>query len=139
MLEALLLLIQRARRVVCLDADLGKLTRTLLEQARPREHYTWREHVHPVGEGRTLRIHAARDGLYAALSSCADPALVLTNSRAEAEALGAHLRNQGRRVRVLTGERNEGDAAFMADLERSAEAEGSRRSSAPRRCGPVSA
>lgn len=123
-LEALLQLIRRARRVVCLDADLGKLTRTLLTQACPGERYRWREHFHPVGEGRTLRVHAARDDLYAALSACTDPALVLTNSRAEAEALGAHLQSQGRRVRVLTGEHNEGDAAFMADLEHSAEAEG---------------
>ncbi len=122
-LEALLLLIQRARRVVCLDADLGKLTRTLLKLARPRERHAWLEHFHPVGKGRTLRVHAARDGVYAALSVCAVPALVLTNSKIEAEALGAHLKNLGRRVRVLTGDRAEGDAAFLADLEGSARAE----------------
>lgn len=123
-LEALLLLIQRARRVVCLDADLGKLTRTLLTEARPRERQRRLEHLHPVGEGRTLRVHAARDDLYAALDVALSPALVLTNSKAEAEALGAHLRGRGRRVRVLTGEHDEGDAAFMADLEGSARAEG---------------
>ncbi len=103
-LEALTLLVQKAARVVCLDADAGKLTRELLELARPCERVTWRAHAQPVGQGRTLRVHETKNGVYGALFTLTAPALVMTNSKLEAEALGAHLRNQGRRVRVLTGE-----------------------------------
>lgn len=123
-LEGLVVLIQRAQRVVCLDADAGKLTRELLELARPLERSQWRTHEHPVGQGRTLRVHAGKNGVYGALDRLTTPALVMTNSKPEAEALGAHLKSRGRRVRVLTGEHSEDDAVFMADLEGNARAEG---------------
>jgi len=48
----------------------------------------------------------------------------VTNAKHEAEAVGAHLKSRGRRVRVLTGEHSEDDAIFMRDLEENARAEG---------------
>ncbi len=122
-LETMTLLVQKARRVVCLDADAGKLTRELLELARPRERITWRAHAHPVGQGRTLRVHESKNGVYGALDTLTEPALVVTNSKYEAEALYAHLKSRGRRARVLTGEHLEDDADFMLDIEGNARAE----------------
>lgn len=122
-LEALVLLLQRSQRVVCLDADAGALTRLLLELARPRERVRSLEHYYPVGQGRTMRLHATRDDLHGELYRCTVPALAVTNSKAEAKALGAALEARGRRVRVLTGERDADSAAFMRDLERNARAE----------------
>ncbi len=122
-LETLILLLQRAPRVVCLDADLGQLTRTLLEQARPHGPFHWLEHFHPVGQGRTIRLHEQRDDLYATLADCREPVFVVTNSKTEAEAIGAYLSDLGKRARVLTGDHDEDSAKFMSDIDHHAEVE----------------
>lgn len=110
-------IVRRAGRLVCLDADLGVLTHRLLQHWRPRERYNYISHYHPVGEGRTTYMHSSRDDVYGKLVTLSEPVMCVTNSKREAEALGAYLTSLGRRGRLITSETSSSEASFLADID----------------------
>lgn len=116
-LAALQALIQRASRLICLDADLGVLTHRLLQHYRPRERYHYKTHHHEVGKGRCLQVHSSRESVYQKLVSLEQPVVIATNSKRESERVHALLASEGKQGRLINSSTASGERDFLADID----------------------
>jgi phage/plasmid primase-like uncharacterized protein len=123
-LETLEALIRRAKRLVCMDADLSVLTYRMLQHLRPRERYNTITHFAEVGKGRTMRVHKTRDDIYGQLEQFTAPAFIVTNSKREAERIDAYLRSLGCKGRLITSGTSGSESEFIKNIDGNARAQG---------------
>jgi len=106
-------LIERARQVVCLDADMTyEVTLTIIDAMRnpaahPDDEYRAVVNEHLVGEGLRIDMRDTMEEMVHRVHELSDRRLfVITSTKRVANAVSAMLKDLGRRVLLLTGETN---------------------------------
>jgi putative DNA primase/helicase len=78
-------------RIICADADAGRLTADTLKRFCPERVITWQRHDHPVAAGRRLRFTHDRDDVLDTLEAETRPTWYATDSLRHSRDVSAHL------------------------------------------------
>ncbi len=78
-------------RIICADADAGRLTADTLKRFCPERVITWQRHNHPVAAGRRLRFTHDRDDVLDTLEAETRPIWYASDSLRHTRDLSAHL------------------------------------------------
>jgi phage/plasmid primase-like uncharacterized protein len=83
--------LKTAPRVICADADAGRLTADTLKRFCPERVITWQRHDHPVAAGRRLRFTHDRDDVLDTLEAETRPIWYASDSLRHTRDLDAYL------------------------------------------------
>ncbi len=83
--------LKTAPRIICADADAGRLTADTLKRFSPERVITWQRHDHHIGAGRRLRFTHDRDDVLDALETETRPTWYATDSLRHSRDLDAYL------------------------------------------------
>ena len=105
-LEALL---RDTPRVICADANAGRLTADTLHRYAPARRIVWHKHEYEVAQGRTLRLTHSRDDVLDSLEGEQRPAWVASDSLRFTRDVDAYLNDP--RTLVINSETSTTDPA----------------------------
>jgi phage/plasmid primase-like uncharacterized protein len=83
--------LETAPRIICADADAGRLTADTLKRFCPERVITWQRHDHHIAAGRRLRFTHDRDDVLDALEAETRPTWYATDSLRHSRDLDAYL------------------------------------------------
>lgn len=83
--------LKTAPRIICADADAGRLTANTLRRFNPERRITWHRHKHHIAAGRRLRFVFERDDVLDALEGEQRPTWYATDSLRHTRDLSAYL------------------------------------------------
>lgn len=83
--------LRTAPRIICADANAGRLTADTLRRFNPERRVTWHKHEHHIAAGRRLRFTVDRDDVLDALTNEQRPAWYASDSLRHTRDLSAYL------------------------------------------------
>lgn len=117
--------LRTAPRIICADADAGRLTAETLKRFSPERRITWHTHEHHIAAGRRLRFTFDRDDVLDALENEQRPTWYATDSLRHTRDLSAYLDDP--RTLTINSETATTDAAAAYLLDPTGQAPARRR------------